>query len=125
MSFYTEKEVAQHCYHDDCWVTIFGKVFNLTKLIEENRGNELAVPIIKYAGKSVSHWFNKKTGELKTYMDPEREDTELPYAPDGRFLHVPPKDPKYFEMVKLPWWKNDSYIVGQVRSYKVLPNFLK
>lgn len=114
MNFYTEKEVAQHRYHDDCWVTIFGKVYDLTKLIEENRGNELTVPIIKYAGKSVSHWFNKKTGDLKTYMDPEREDTELPYVPDGRFLHVPPKDPKYFEMVKLPWWKNNTYVIGQV-----------
>ena len=115
MNYYTEKEVAKHCYPDDCWVIIFGKVFDLTKLITDNRANELTVPLIKFAGKSVSHWFSKKTGDLKTYMDPEREETELPLVPDGRFLHVPPKDPLHFEIVKLPWWKNDSYVVGHVR----------
>lgn len=117
MKYYTDEDVSSHCFSDDCWVIIHNKVYNLTALLSKNRGN-LADPIIKHAGKSLSHWFNveKKTYdiELKTYVDPKRNVT-LPYTPDGRFIDVPPADPTdTFEIKSLPWWKDEQYIIGQV-----------
>jgi hypothetical protein len=116
MKYFLESEVAQHSFPDDCWVSIFGSIYDLTELIRLNRG-ELTEPIIKNAGKSISHWFNEKTKDIRTFVDPEKEIT-LPYTPYERFVHVPPDKPvNNFEMVDLPWWKNESYVVGQVLHY--------
>ena len=38
-----------HNCADDCWVSIFGKVFMLTDFLAENKG-PLAEPIIQFAG---------------------------------------------------------------------------
>ena len=43
--YYTPDEVAQHNSGKDCWVSIFGRVFDLTDLIAKNRG-PLTQPII-------------------------------------------------------------------------------
>lgn len=115
MKYFTQEEVAFHNSSEDCWVSIFGKVYDITMLIDENRG-ALARPLIEAAGTSISHWFNEKTGDVRTYIDPERN-IAMPYTPHGRFIHVPPPDPRDdFTAVPLPWWKNDAYIVGQVPS---------
>lgn len=83
-NFYTPNEVSLHNTLKDIWVSYLGKVYDLTPLCEEYAGKKkvkksmLAVglrcscflgdlllkPIIASAGKDISHWFDKKTGDV-------------------------------------------------------------
>ncbi len=72
--YFTQEEIAQHNSGDDCWVSIFDKVYNLTSLIANNR-NALSMPLIEAAGTNISHWFNEKTGDYKTFVDPKSKST--------------------------------------------------
>lgn len=114
LKYYTPDEVALHNCAEDCWVSISGLVYDLSKLIEDNRG-PLAMPIITAAGRDVSHWFDVATGDVKMYVDPSRN-LHLPYTPHGRFLHVPPPEPTadWSTSFGLPWWRDPQYIIGRV-----------
>ena len=113
VKYFTQEELAVHNNPEDCWVSIFDKVYDLSALIMANRGT-LSNPLVEAGGSSISHWFNEKTGDLKTYIDPVRH-IEMFYTPCGRFIHVPPPDPvDKTEIIALPWWKDEKYIIGQV-----------
>lgn len=113
VKYFTQEELAVHNNPENCWVVIFDKVYDISELIMANRG-PLSNPLIEAGGSSISHWFNEKTGDLKTYIDPVRN-IEMFYTPCGRFIHVPPPDPMdRTEIVALPWWKDTKYIIGQV-----------
>lgn len=113
VKYYTPEEVALHNNADDCWVSIYEKVYELTSLIAENRGI-LADPITKSAGSSISHWFKADTKDIKTFIDPERN-IRMPYTPYGRFIHVPSPNPMdNCAIVDEPWWMNKRYVIGQV-----------
>eukprot|EP01041_Mallomonas_annulata_P009178 gene9178-19020_t len=114
VKYYTPEEIAMHNCAEDCWVSIFNDVFDITELILDNRG-PLAEPLIKEAGKSISHWFTKD-GELKTHVDPVKN-IRLPYTPQGRFIHIPPSDPtEWGTSYDLPWWKDSKYIRGKLTT---------
>ena len=51
--FYTPAEVALHNCAEDCWVSIFGKVYDLSDFLSTRRG-PLAQPIIRYAGEDIT-----------------------------------------------------------------------
>jgi hypothetical protein len=59
--FYLPDEVAAHNQSDDCWVSAFNYVYDLTKLIQENFHSELCDPIILNAGTDITHWFDPLT----------------------------------------------------------------
>ena len=123
MKYYTPDEIRLHNCADDLWVSVFDNVFDLTALVAENRG-PLANPLIEAAGTSVSHWFDAKTGDVKTHMDPVRQ-IIMPYTPHGRFVHVPPPDPRdKTPALETPWWKDSKFIIGkltrQTRMIKVV-----
>lgn len=61
--YYTPDEVKQHNSPNDCWIVIFNEVFDLTELIQQNY-SYLTDPIIKEAGKDISHWFNPITRDV-------------------------------------------------------------
>ena len=82
VKFFHSSEIALHSSADDCWVCIHGNVLDLTEFLSNNRG-PLARPIIEAARKDISFWFDKETGDVKTYVDPDRNLT-LPYTPMGR-----------------------------------------
>ena len=116
VKYFTNDEIACHNNPEDCWVSIFSDVYNISELIRENRG-VLANPLIKAAGTSISHWFKENSRDIKTYIDPVRN-IEMPYTPYGRFIHVPPPDPMdRVESVPTPWWKDTKYIIGKVIIY--------
>ena len=115
---YTDTEVAKHCFQDDCWVTIFDKVFDITCIFKQNRGKEhLHAPILKYAGHSISHWFDGSTGDIKTFVDPKTNLT-IPYLPGGLIIDAPPPTSPVsnFEIKSIPWWNDTTLVVGQVRK---------
>jgi len=115
-SFYTPEEVAAHNSAGDLWVSVFHQVLNLTDLVREHRG-ELTVPLIEAAGQDISHWFDEKTGDVKTRVDPDKG-IRLPYTPQGRFLHVPPAEPTADWSTKIasPWWQDEKLVIGKLSA---------
>ena len=68
--YYTPTEVAKHNTGDDCWVSFFNDVYDLSKLLQDNY-SELCHPIAKAAGQDITHWFEPITREPKTWVDPK------------------------------------------------------
>ena len=66
----------------------------------------LAQPILDYAGEDLSHWFDAKTGDVKTQID-RTTNLELPHLPYGRFIHVAPPEPvsDWATDFGTPWWR--------------------
>jgi len=113
--YFTPREVAEHNTADDLWVSWLGYVYDLTPLSLKYRGDILMNPIIKNAGKDISHWFDEKTRNLKMHMNPKLG-CMCPYTPDGRFVHVPPPVPyaSWRPIVAKPWWEDDYYCIGKL-----------
>ena len=66
--YYTPAEVKVHNTADDCWVSFFNAVYDLTHLVQNNYG-PLCEPIIKAAGSDITHWFDPKTKEVRPQAD--------------------------------------------------------
>lgn len=115
--YYTPNEVALHNTPSDLWVSFLGKVYDLTELTLQNKGNELIAPIMAMAGQDISHWFNPRTGDVKTHVDAEKGISKY-YCPHGRFLHVPPPEPRsnYSTDFGRPWWRDSRYEIGILTS---------
>lgn len=112
LPYYSSSEVSEHNVLSDCWVSYFGRVYDLTPLIKENPGL-LVQPIVKFAGQDISHWFDPKTKEPKTHISPSTGLRQA-YTPYGRFLHIPPTEPtaNWDNSFELPWWSDEQYQVG-------------
>jgi len=115
LRYFTPKEVADHNTCDDLWVSWLGYVYDLTPLALEYRGDILMNPIIKNAGKDISHWFDKTTKNIKMHMNPKLG-CMCPYTPDGRYVHVSPPVPcaNWRPMVQKPWWEDGKYCIGKL-----------
>jgi len=116
--YFTPAEVELRNSPHDCWMSWLGDVYNLTSLVEEMQGNPLIGPLLRNAGKDISHWFDRKTRDLKTHINP-LTGVSCPYTPEGRFLHVPPPLPRSdwstVEGGGTPWWMNkEEYCVGRL-----------
>merc|ERR1719480_441244 len=74
--YYTSADVARHNLVHDCWVSYFGNVYDLTPLLAEYDG-PLAQPIVNAAGSDISHWFDEKTQQPKTHIDPRTGVSEI------------------------------------------------
>ncbi|XP_064642922.1 cytochrome b5 domain-containing protein 1-like [Lineus longissimus] len=111
--YFTPNEVCIHNTIDDIWVSFLGKVYDLTPLCSRFKGDVLLKPIIASAGKDISHWFDAKTKDIRTHVDPVTG-CVIPYTPHGRFVHIPPPCPNadWANDFGRPWWKDDSYCVG-------------
>lgn len=72
LPFFSKFEVAEHCISADCWVSYFGKVYDLTTLIKTHNG-PLTQPILKFAGQDISHWFDARTKEVSANTHERRE----------------------------------------------------
>ncbi|XP_075438330.1 cytochrome b5 domain-containing protein 1 isoform X2 [Ascaphus truei] len=115
--FYSAREVSLHCTLTDLWVSCLGRVHDLTALAKEHQGDILLKPIIEAAGKDISHWFNPKTGDIKTHIDPQTGCVKY-YTPQGRVLHVPPPGPRsdWDTGFGRPWWKDTFHHIGVLSS---------
>ena len=115
--YYTPEEVALHNTADDCWLSFFGYVFDMTKLLTKSRMDgqaELCVPIEAAAGTDITNWFDPITLEPKRAVD---RTTNLYWwhCPYGRYLHIPPIEPDSAwdtEAIGTPWWKDESLRIG-------------
>ncbi|KAJ9444699.1 cytochrome b5 domain containing 1 [Diplonema papillatum] len=112
--YFTPNEVRRHNTEDDCWVSLLGKVLDLTPLIAQYKG-AASMPIVRSAGTDISNWIDKS----KTPPDIHRctdMNTGLQnyYHPDGRFIHVPSLavDSSIDHGYEVPWWQDESYVIG-------------
>ena len=64
--YYTMTEVKVHNTANDCWISIFNEVFDLTELIQKNYGR-LTDPLIKAAGTDITSWFDPVTKDVKLF----------------------------------------------------------
>ncbi|KAL2917924.1 hypothetical protein HK105_202337 [Polyrhizophydium stewartii] len=117
--YFTPEEVERHNSPDDCWLSWLGLVYDLTKLVEEQKGSPLLLPILKNAGKDISHWFDRRTGDLKVHIHP-LTNCVVPFAPEGRFVHVPPPIPRAdwsSSDGSMPWWLDkEEYCIGNLSA---------
>lgn len=108
--FYSASEVAQHNTAGDCWVSLFGRVFDLGPLVDEHRG-PLSAPLVEAAGTDISHWFDPATRQPRRAVHPE---TGVLLAV-GRYVHVPPPYPSasFSTRIETCWWDDEErYCVG-------------
>ncbi len=61
--YYTPEEVKAHNTANDCWVSFFNEVYDLTDLVQKNY-SKLVEPIIKSAGEDITHWFDHHTRDV-------------------------------------------------------------
>jgi cytochrome b involved in lipid metabolism len=65
MKYLMRKEVGLHHRSDDAWLIVFGRVYNVTPLIKEYGAEaEESKPLLMFAGKDVSHWFDDETEDV-------------------------------------------------------------
>ena len=63
--------------------------------------------------------------QIRTHIDP-LTGCEIPYCPNGRFVHIPPPypDSDWANDFGRPWWKDDGYLVGilsqKTRKIKII-----
>ena len=69
--YFLPQEIALHNQSKDCWLSCMGGVYDVTKYIDKNPTSQITELILANAGKDVSHWFEKKTGSLKQWVDPK------------------------------------------------------
>lgn len=133
-NYYLPDEVSEHNTPDNCWVSIFNQVYDLTKLIQENSSSSLCDPIVLAAGTDITHWFNPDTREPKTFVDPVTNLKSF-FCPTGRYLHIPPANAnsnvdKEVAKFEIPWWNdNNRYIIGRltqkVRTINIMNTLTK
>jgi len=113
----TRKMIEGHNSADSCWVVVYRKVFDLTELVNDHSQEaSFITPIIRNAGKDVSHWFHPRTLDVLTKKTEDGSGLEF-YLPDGLFVHCTEKEDSNI----IPWWRNYDLIVGirTERSYEI------
>ncbi|KAG8141057.1 hypothetical protein E2320_003698 [Naja naja] len=115
--YFTPREVSVHNRPWDLWVSYLGQVYDLSPLSEEYKGDLLMKPLLEVAGKDISHWFNPRTKDIQTHVDPLTGCLKY-YTPQGRFVHIPPPLPRsdWANDFGVPWWKNPIYEIGTLSA---------
>ncbi|OEH73807.1 cytochrome b5 domain-containing protein [Cyclospora cayetanensis] len=106
--FILPDDLQRHCVSTDCWVSVYGRVYDLSPLLALNR-NQLAVPLIENAGSDISHWFCPDTMQPQAVARVRSDTTEVYKHPNTPFLHVPGSG-----CTGTPWWRDARYIVGEL-----------
>ena len=68
-NFYTPKDVSVHNSHNDIWISLFNKVYDLTKLVHDNKHSTECDPIVLAAGTDITHWFDQKTMAVSLFFN--------------------------------------------------------
>lgn len=102
-------EVVIHNKINDCWVSFLGKVYNVTPLLKEYEGQNCIRPLLAFAGKDISNWFDPETGDIQHYIHPITG-ARVPYCPHGRIPHVEIEVPStnWRPLDRKPWWFDDK-----------------
>ncbi|KAL6210931.1 hypothetical protein ACLB2K_016161 [Fragaria x ananassa] len=84
---YTLEEVSKHSDHKDCWLVIDGKVYDVTKFLEDHPGGKDATDDFDNVGHSTS---------ARAMMDEYYVgDFDKAFIPTKTAKYTPPKQPHY------------------------------
>lgn len=125
LSYIAPFEVVVHNKENDCWVSVLGKVFDITPLIKQYEGQACVKPLIALAGKDLSQWFDAKTGAIRHRIHPVTG-VLTPYCPNGAFPDVQCQvpDAEWREINGPPWWDRSQYQIGiltkRVRPLRII-----
>lgn len=98
-------EVVVHNKPDDIWVSFLGKVYDLTSLVAQYKDEKCIAPLVAFAGKDLSHWFNEVDGDIVHFIHPATG-VRVPYCPHGPVPHVNSQVPNtnWQPLDGKPWW---------------------
>lgn len=101
-------EVVVHNSPEDCWVSFLGKVYDITLVLKKFEGQACVRPLVAFAGKDISHWFDEKTGDIQCYVHPITG-ALVPHCPHGPIPDVRMNYPNttWLPVEGPPWWKDD------------------
>uniref|UniRef100_A0A1B6CNF8 Cytochrome b5 heme-binding domain-containing protein n=1 Tax=Clastoptera arizonana TaxID=38151 RepID=A0A1B6CNF8_9HEMI len=118
LPYFLPDEVVVHNTSDDCWVSFLEVVRNLTPLIIKYDDSAKIKPILANAGKDISHWFNKRTGDIRHFIHPITG-VKVPFCQHGPVpdvgVQVPSTEWQPFEGI--PWWFDHQYIIGLLTEH--------
>ena len=114
--YYIPANVQIHNMPHDFWISLFNKVYDITRLLDANVGNPLCDPLIRVGGTDITHWFDPRTKDPKTYICP-KTGNQTYFCPQGEFLHIP-------DNLETPWWRDEQYVIGalttRVRKVRII-----
>ncbi|EGR33495.1 hypothetical protein IMG5_051740 [Ichthyophthirius multifiliis] len=115
--YYTPQDVKIHNTANDCWVSFFNKVYDLTELIQQNISSIYCKPLIEVAGNDITYWFDNDSKEPRKQIDINKGELVY-YCPQGQYLHVVDMSNQDQDT---PWWKNQKYFIGvlTIKSRKI------
>ncbi|EFA09863.1 Cytochrome b5 domain-containing protein 1-like Protein [Tribolium castaneum] len=118
---YAPFEVIIHNQPTDCWLSLLGKVLDVTPLVREYKDKNCIKPILAFAGKDVSHWFDEKTGEIQHFVHPVTG-VQVPYCPHGPLPHVACQVPSttWRPLEGTPWWLDSNYMDKLIEMDKTM-----
>ncbi|XP_044271122.1 cytochrome b5 domain-containing protein 1 [Tribolium madens] len=125
LAVYAPFEVITHNKPNDCWLSLLGRVLDVTPLVREYKDKDCIKPILAFAGKDVSHWFDEKTGEIQHFVHPVTG-VLVPYCPHGPLPDVACQVPSttWRPLEGTPWWLDNKYQIGVltklVRPIKII-----
>ncbi|KAI8900618.1 hypothetical protein BC833DRAFT_618363 [Globomyces pollinis-pini] len=129
--YFTPEQVSLHNSPEDCWLSWLGCVYDLTDLVAKHDGSPKLTPILANAGQDISHWFDSKTGELKTQIH-LLSGIETTSTPIGKFLDVGPHLPRTDWTIPndfVPWWKDQrrclGYLSAKTRKIRIVNTLTK
>ena len=114
VEYFLPTEVAVHNTETDCWISYNDMVYDLTDLCKIWANKREIKPILAYAGKDISHWFDHEKNDIKYYVHPVTG-ALVPYCPHGPIPDVISSvvpSSTWRPLDKCPWWLDDKYKKG-------------
>lgn len=107
--YFAPFEVVIHNTPEDCWVSFLGKVCDITLLIQKYENQKCVRPLLAMAGKDISHWFDKRTGDIRHFIHPDTG-CRVPYCQHGPIPDVCEQVPStvWKPLVDKPWWNDEK-----------------
>ncbi|KAF3423909.1 hypothetical protein E2986_11374 [Frieseomelitta varia] len=111
VEYFLPTEVAVHNTEIDCWISYNDMVYDLTDLCKIWANKREIKPILAYAGKDISHWFDHEKNDIKYYVHPVTG-VLVPYCPHGPIPDVISSVvpcSTWRPLDKCPWWLDDKW----------------
>lgn len=111
--YYMPSEVAQHNTPEDCWLSWFGEVYDISPILEDNKGIDTK-PFVDSAGQDITHWFDPETRNLRERFGDDL--VRLSFTPLGDVLHKPPAEPRsnWANDFAEPWWRDTTFRIASL-----------
>ena len=115
--YFTKYDLLNFNTINKCYVSLFGKVYDITDSICNNKIRPEAETLYKYAGKDVTHFFDPKT--KKPYQMQRELQAITKSLPKERIDEL-----KSSSNSKLFWYEDESLIVGKMTEREIKIRFV-